>query len=401
MAGRFLALSASEWRREIDAFARRLPDAVSVIELDSEPPRPRAPVLSAGPRPVLAAHELARPLRRIRSLTSFSALCAETFAAAGDLSRTRADSDDAEIDRPDHDQRVEPVDAAGDETAPPGGGVGRERNAFTFPRGPVAGSCLHRIFERLDTPPEPGSEQLDVEAICRQALEDFGIAGDWQPIARAMVDRTHAVHLHEPERAEPSGDCGPGGHAGSAGTAGADRAGGFRLADPLPRLVELEFHFPVDGLDRHRLAAVLVEHGYPDPFAGPGRSGASASPLPIHGFLRGFIDLVVEHAGRWYIVDYKSNWLGPRPGDYAPDALTEAMRAGGYALQSVIYLVALHRYLAVRMPGYEYERDVGGAFYLFVRGIDPAAGMGRGVYFDRPSAACLHALDDCFRGGGT
>ena len=401
VAGRFLALSALEWRREIDAFARRLPDAVSVIELDPEPPRPRAPVLSADPRPVLAAHELARPLRRIRSLTSFSALCAETFAAAGDLSRTRADSDDAEIDRPDHDQRVEPVDAAGDETAPPGGGVGRERSVFTFPRGPVAGSCLHRIFERLDTPPEPGSEQLDVEAICRQALEDFGIAGDWQPIARAMVDRTYAVHLHEPERAGPSGDGGPGGHAGSPGTAGADRPGGFRLADPLPRLVELEFHFPVDGLDRHRLAAVLVEHGYPDPFAGPGRSGASASPLPIHGFLRGFIDLVVEHAGRWYIVDYKSNWLGPKPGDYAPDALTEAMRAGGYALQSVIYLVALHRYLAVRMPGYEYERDVGGAFYLFVRGIDPAAGMGRGVYFDRPSAACLHALDDCFRGGGT
>ena len=361
---------------------------------------PRA-VRCADPRPVLAAHELVRPLRRIRSLTSFSALRAETFAAAGAPDRTRADSDLADIDRPDHDQRVEPVDAAGDETDAHRGGVRRERSAFTFPRGPVAGSCLHRIFERLDTPPEPGPEQLDVDAICRQALEDFGIAGDWQSIARAMVDRTRAVLLHEPEPVDPGGDGDPGGHTGSARTAGADRAGGFRLADPLARLGEMEFHFPVDGFERHHLAAVLAEHGYPDPFVRPGRSGASASPPPMHGFLRGFIDLVVEHAGRWYIVDYKSNWLGPEPGDYAPDALAKAMRAGGYALQSVIYLVALHRYLAVRLPGYEYERHVGGAFYLFVRGIDPTAGMRRGVHFDRPSVTCLHALDDCFRGGGT
>ena len=109
---------------------------------------------------------------------------------------------------------------------------------------------------------------------------------------------------------------------------------------------------------------------------------------------------MVEHAGRWYVLDYKSNWLGPAPADYGPAALAAAMHAGGYTLQSLVYLVALHRYLSVRLPGYEYERHVGGAFYLFVRGIDPAAGMRRGVYFDRPTTACLLALDDCFRGGG-
>ena len=94
---------------------------------------------------------------------------------------------------------------------------------------------------------------------------------------------------------------------------------------------------------------------------------------------------MVEHEGRWYILDYKSNWLGPAPGDYGPEALAEAIRAGGYPLQYLIYLVALHRYLATRLPGYDYERHVGGAFYLFVRGIDPAAGVRRGVYFDRPT----------------
>ena len=75
------------------------------------------------------------------------------------------------------------------------------------------------------------------------------------------------------------------------------------------------------------------------------------------------------------------------------------MRESGYPLQYLLYLVALHRYLSTRLPGYDYERHVGGVFYLFVRGIDPAARMRRGVYFDRPPAACLHALEDCFRGG--
>ena len=80
--------------------------------------------------------------------------------------------------------------------------------------------------------------------------------------------------------------------------------------------------------------------------------------------------------------------------------LDTAMHAGGYTLQYLVYLVALHRYLTVRLPDYDYERHVGGAFYLFVRGIDPAAGMDRGVFFDRPPTECLVAIDDCFRGGG-
>ena len=250
----------------------------------------------------------------------------------------------------------------------------RERSAFTFPRGPVAGSCLHRIFERVDRRSELEPENVALEEIGRDALEEFGIGGDWGPVARDMVERTRAVDLLAPH--------------------------GFRLGDSSPRLVELEFHFPVEGLDRDRLCAVLARHGYPAPFARAGPDESGRPPAPIHGFLRGFIDLVVEHAGRWYVVDYKSNWLGPEPGDYGPQALAEAMRAGGYTLQSLIYLVALHRHLAVRLADYDCERHIGGAFYLFLRGIDPAAGTRRGVYFDRPSTACLRALDDCFRGIG-
>ena len=402
VANRFDGLGAKEWLGEMRAFARRSPGAVSVSVLDPEPPPVRAPAVSEDVPPALAARELHRPLRRIRSLTSFSALSAGAHSAAGAGRRSPARREEADVDRPDHDQHEAPADAPGDDTSAPGddtsaaGGRAGERTAFTFPRGPVAGSCLHRIFERLDAPPGTGADRPDPDEICAEALDDFGIDGAWRAVARTMVERARAVLLRESEPGSPEGA--PGGADSTGSLAGPD-AGGFRLADPHRRLVELEFHFPVEGLDRDRLAARMVEHGYPDPFAGARPVGPSASAPPIHGFLRGFVDLVVEHAGRWYVLDYKSNWLGPGPADYGPEALGAAMREGGYTLQSLVYLVALHRYLAVRLPGYEYERHVGGAFYLFVRGIDPAAGMDRGVHFDRPTAECLHALDDCFRSG--
>ena len=489
VAARFDGLGAREWLGEVEAFARRLPGAVSTTVLDPIPPPVRAPVPPEGALPALAVREPRRPLRRIRSLTSFSALSAGAGSPGHAPGRSRAGHAEAEVDRPDHDQHQEPVDSTRDDTGA-AGAPANEWTAFTFPRGPVAGSCLHRMFEHLDLPPAVGTERPDLDEICHDALADFGIDGAWRTVARTMVERTRSVLLREPEPGTPDGASGAGDRAGSGGRTGAcdvpessgdaadgrsrsrgaahdaggttesdagpgsgeeegdgrstshtvatrvgrttesgvapgsgedagehrdagpgaatgsdssDRAAamsGFRLAGPHRRLVELEFHFPVEGLDPDRLALRMVEHGYPAPFARAGESGTGGSSRSIHGFLRGFVDLVVEHAGRWYVLDYKSNWLGPAPDDYGPEALAAAMHAGGYTLQSLIYLVALHRYLSVRLPGYEYERHVGGAFYLFVRGIDPAAGMRRGVHFDRPTTACLLALDDCFRSGG-
>ncbi len=467
VAERFKGLSASDWIGEMEAYAQRFPGAISVAALDSDPPPVRALALPEGRPPALAAREFDRPLRRIRQLTSFTALSAEALSA-GLSGRSPAGRDGAEIGRPDHDQHEAPADGPGEEASAPGGG-GHERTAFTFPRGSVAGSCLHRIFERLDEPAGNGSETPDLDAICREALDDFGIGREWRPAVRAMVERTRAVRLHEPGREGPEGGggsgrsagsgedgsgaggdpCGQGGSSRAGGSSGSCRpgwagggsgndrpggdggssrrsgsteggdsggagcssrdagpdgtavppgGGGFRLGDPIRRLVELEFHFPVEGLDRECLAARLVEHGYPHPFARTVPDGSGEPQPPIHGFLRGYVDLVVEHAGRWYVLDYKSNWLGPVPADYAPEALDEAVRVGGYPLQYLIYLVALHRHLTTRLPGYDYECHVGGAFYLFVRGVDPAVGMRRGVYFHRPSAACLYALDECFRG---
>ena len=367
---RFRDLEWDEWRDEVQALAERCPGAVSVSVPD--PGDTRAGPPEARPFPALEARVSGRPLRRIRQMTSFSALSAEGARATGAAAR-------ALVERPDHDAGDTPSRRAGEEAGDADAGDDAARNAFTFPRGAAAGSCVHRVFERLDRVPAGGAAP-DLDALCRDALRDYGFEDAWQPVLRSMIELTRALRLHEPP-ARGTGD-----------------ESGFRLAGPAARIAEMEFHFPVTGLIRGRLADCLGEHGYPHPFGDDTGTGARGAQASIDGFLRGFIDLTIEHEGRWYVIDYKSNWLGAEAADYAPGALRRATFASGYPLQYLVYLVALHRHLGVRLPGYDYERHMGGAFYLYVRGIDPAAGTSRGVYFDRPPRACIEALDGCFRG---
>ncbi|MBA1331322.1 hypothetical protein QQ73_09210, partial [Candidatus Endoriftia persephone str. Guaymas] len=109
------------------------------------------------------------------------------------------------------------------------------------------------------------------------------------------------------------------------------------------------------------------------------------------GLMRGFIDLVFQHQGRFYLADYKSNHLGNRPEEYHCEALEQAMQAHRYRLQYLIYTLALHRYLRQRLPDYDYQRHFGGVYYLFVRGIRP--GSRHGIFYDRPPLALIEALD--------
>ena len=89
----------------------------------------------------------------------------------------------------------------------------------------------------------------------------------------------------------------------------------------------------------------------------------------------------------------------PYQGGYAPQHLGQTMVENHYVLQYHLYTVALVRHLARTVPGFRYERDFGGVFYLFLRGMTPAAGPSRGVFFDRPPAARIEALSSLLRGG--
>ncbi|WP_148716006.1 exodeoxyribonuclease V subunit beta [Chitinolyticbacter meiyuanensis] len=153
--------------------------------------------------------------------------------------------------------------------------------------------------------------------------------------------------------------------------------------------VELEFWFAAQRVDVTALDALVsagTEAGAPRPPCGRQQ---------LNGMFKGFIDLVFEHAGRYYVVDYKSNWLGEHDDAYTPAAMREAMLSHRYDLQYTLYTLALHRQLRARLPDYDYERHVGGIAYVFLRGQHAD---GHGIHRARPSRALIDALDALFRG---
>ena len=89
-------------------------------------------------------------------------------------------------------------------------------------------------------------------------------------------------------------------------------------------------------------------------------------------YLRGEIDHLYQHDGRYYILDYKTNHLGNSPADYTPENIRAAMGDHHYWLQAALYQVALHRLLQTRLADYDPARHLGGIEYLYLRGIDPA-----------------------------
>jgi exodeoxyribonuclease V beta subunit len=154
------------------------------------------------------------------------------------------------------------------------------------------------------------------------------------------------------------------------------------------RLDEMRFELPVAGGDRPvgsvstaSIADLLDAHLDPGgPLAGYADLLRDRSfDAELRGYLVGSLDLVFRRRrpdGRllWYVADYKTNWLGPpgqvlTAGHYRRAALAAEMRHHHYPLQAILYMVALHRFLRWRQPGYRAESDLGGVYYLFVRGM--------------------------------
>lgn len=153
--------------------------------------------------------------------------------------------------------------------------------------------------------------------------------------------------------------------------------------------VEMEFMLAAQQVDAHALDALVCRYTL------GGEARPALLPQQVNGMLKGYIDLVFEHEGRYYVADYKSNWLGPHDADYTPQVLRREVLAHRYELQYVLYIFALHRLLRSRLPGYDYERDMGGAVYVFLRGHAAAS---QGLHLERPPLALMNALDDLFHG---
>lgn len=134
-------------------------------------------------------------------------------------------------------------------------------------------------------------------------------------------------------------------------------------------LPEMEFWLPAERLHAREVDALCQQHLL---------SGVSRPQLPdaqLHGMLMGFADLVFEHEGRYWVLDYKSNHLGADDAAYTAQALDAAMAHHRYEVQAALYMLALHRLLRSRLgEAYNPAQQLGGAVYLFLRGIDGPAG---------------------------
>lgn len=117
---------------------------------------------------------------------------------------------------------------------------------------------------------------------------------------------------------------------------------------------------------------------------------------PLAGYLRGFIDLVFEHAGKTYVVDYKSTSISDTIAGFTPALIERVVASHHYALQAALYSLVIHRYLRWRKRAYDYERDFGGALIVFLRGVCPTQPPGHAVYFHRAPSTAIDALDSLF-----
>lgn len=153
--------------------------------------------------------------------------------------------------------------------------------------------------------------------------------------------------------------------------------------------VEMEFWFASHKVDVLKLDELVRQYTH------NGVARVAAEPVLLNGMFKGFIDLTFEHDGRYYVADYKSNWLGVDDAAYTEQAMEQSILDNRYDLQYVLYLLALHRQLKARLVDYDYDRHVGGALYLFLRGTRASS---QGVYFARPPRELIERLDRLFQG---
>ncbi len=260
----------------------------------------------------------------------------------------------------DHDDAPVPsvlIDIPSQEIAP----------IFRLPRGAATGIALHAVLEHVDF-----RQPVALRALVDQYFAPLLLEDDMRDAVRQQLEMLLAHPLFAADRIVKLAEVG--------------------LDD---RINEAEFYYPVRSFTTRELAAVC----------NIGNATSLPNTIerlqfdPLDGYLRGFMDLVFRHEGRYYLADWKSNWLGNSTSDYSPERLDRAMADNFYHLQSWLYALALQRFLMSRLPDYQYDRHFGGIFYIFARGLDSSV-TERGVYFERPTEKFLHNLGKViFRNG--
>jgi exodeoxyribonuclease V beta subunit len=345
---RFRTLTDEEVRAELESIQAKADGTIRLSEMPTEAGQTYSPPPAESIK--LACRRFPGSIDRSWQISSFSSLVTPTPYAA-DL----ADHDAMALPEP-HDQQMIMGATMQEELS----------GIFAFPRGTKAGIFMHDIFEHLDFAQR---DNFEMEQLVADKLREYGFELTYQETLCDMIQKVLSIPL------EPSHE-----------TFTLSRIGSK------DRLNELEFYFPLKSISPRTLKRVFGR------YAGRGLPADFPERIerlhfsPVRGFMKGFMDMVFQFEGRFYLVDWKSNFLGSRVEDYGQEPLAETMQQACYILQYHLYAIALNQYLQARLPGYNYENHFGAIYYIFVRGVDPDWGPGFGVFRDRPSGELINEL---------
>ena len=240
------------------------------------------------------------------------------------------------------------------------------KDIFFFPKGPGAGIFFHDIFEHLDFASKDSEHQKN---LIKDKLKEYGFEQSWLETVYDMIKNVLSVSLK-----------------------GKGKEVILSSVKCDERINEMEFYFPLNHITPLKLKKIFSDNAGIDISSGFSNQIEKLYFSPSEGFMKGYIDTIFQHDGRYYIVDWKSNFLGASIKDYARDLLGEIIKSNYYNLQYYIYTLALHQYLRWRMPNYRYEKDFGGVFYIFIRGVDSNLGPEFGIFNDIPESRFIKML---------
>lgn len=238
-----------------------------------------------------------------------------------------------------------------DEKAQPNKRVNSDLIRFTLPKGANAGNLLHNILEDHEF-----SQPFNL-AEHAEHLSIFADTHNQQVKTEDLVEWFEDILASPIQVSNPSKD---------------NACDTFSLRDLTHTLKEPEFYFPLASVNVADLAKLLGEHRR--------RELATKSAHILNGMLHGFIDLLFEYNGKYYVADYKSNYLGDSLEMYDSQAMTQAIEAHDYDLQYLIYTWALHQMLSQKLPNYAFSEHFGGVYYFFLRGMSCSGPTMSGIY---------------------
>jgi exodeoxyribonuclease V beta subunit len=332
----------------------------AVEEINTLPVESNLHAVKDALKPNLVALHLHKPVERQWRLTSYSALSQqqahlEVILPGMDEGQDRISQDDDDGVLPDNSM-----------------------SAFSFEKGANAGSFLHGVLENIDF-----SQADSLAPAIAQQSSKFAIDEQWHALLNDWLSDVLLTPFNPPfTQPMPSS---------TKLTAEAPILTLARL-DKQQIKVEMEFYMPLKSVQVQAFNQ-LINHYMP-------HYVRHYEFAQLNGMLKGFIDLTFAFNGKYYVADYKSNHLGNDYADYQLASLERAMHEHDYHLQAILYTLALHRWLKNQLPNYQYQQHIGGAYYLFLRGMHSTKAAS-GVYHYLAEEAFIVALDRLFSGEQT